>query len=53
VYERYRQLSQGVGVVFGGRLGSYQYFDMHQVVGQAMATAKRELGGQSIKVRAA
>jgi UDP-galactopyranose mutase len=45
VYERYRQLAQNGKVIFGGRLGTYQYFDMHQVVGQAMATAKRELGG--------
>jgi UDP-galactopyranose mutase len=48
VYERYRQLAQRGDVIFGGRLGSYQYFDMHQVVGQAMATAKRELGAGCI-----
>jgi UDP-galactopyranose mutase len=54
VYERYRQLSQTGRVVFGGRLGSYQYFDMHQVVGQAMAAAKRELSeGRQTTARAA
>ncbi len=54
VYERYRQLSQTGQVIFGGRLGSYQYFDMHQVVGQAMATAKRELSeGRQTTARAA
>jgi UDP-galactopyranose mutase len=53
VYERYRLLSQSTGVIFGGRLGTYQYFDMHQVVGQAMVAAKRELGGPSLALRAA
>jgi UDP-galactopyranose mutase len=54
VYERYRQISQTGQVIFGGRLGSYQYFDMHQVVGQAMATAKRELSeGRQTTARAA
>jgi UDP-galactopyranose mutase len=53
VYERYRRLAQGTDVIFGGRLGSYQYFDMHQVAGQAMATARRELGGHSATARAA
>jgi UDP-galactopyranose mutase len=54
VYERYRQLAQTGRAIFGGRLGSYQYFDMHQVVGQAIATAKRELGeGRQSIARAA
>jgi UDP-galactopyranose mutase len=53
VYDRYRQLAQATGVIFGGRLGSYQYFDMHQVVGQAIATAKRELSGDLAVDRAA
>ena len=52
VYDRYRQLAQATGVIFGGRLGSYQYFDMHQVVGQAVATAKRELTGHVALERA-
>lgn len=43
-YQRYRMLAQSTGVVFGGRLGSYQYFDMHQVVAQALATADDLLG---------
>lgn len=28
-------------VIFGGRLGSYKYFDMHQVIGQALAHIER------------
>lgn len=30
-------------VLFGGRLASYKYFDMHQVVGQALARAREVL----------
>lgn len=43
LYERYRQLARDSGVIFGGRLGTYRYFDMHQVVAQAISTAKKEL----------
>lgn len=32
---RYNALADGVH--FGGRLGSYQYYDMHQVIGSALA----------------
>ncbi len=31
-------------IIFGGRLGTYKYYDMHQVIGQAMKTAKLEKG---------
>jgi UDP-galactopyranose mutase len=43
VYERYRQLAGASGIVFGGRLGTYRYYDMHQVVAQAMSIANKEL----------
>jgi UDP-galactopyranose mutase len=52
LYERYRKLGQTTGVLFGGRLGSYQYFDMHQAAGQALAAAARSLG-DSGQLRAA
>jgi UDP-galactopyranose mutase len=42
-YEEYRQLAVQTGVVFGGRLGSYQYYDMHQVIAQAMMMAEEQL----------
>src|SRR5207247_4644414 len=42
-YERYKMLGDASGVIFGGRLGSYCYYDMDQVIGQALATARREL----------
>ena len=32
------------GVIFGGRLGMYRYFDMHHVVKEALTCARRELG---------
>ena len=43
-YERYRRLADASNVIFGGRLGTYQYYDMHQVVAQAMAVAADEVG---------
>lgn len=42
LYRRYDALARTTpGVVFTGRLGSYQYFNMDQVVGQALATYRR------------
>lgn len=43
-HERYRRLAAESNVLFGGRLGSYQYFDMHQVAAQAMGAVAHELG---------
>ena len=31
-YERYKSLGDASGVIFGGRLGSYCYYDMDQVI---------------------
>jgi UDP-galactopyranose mutase len=37
LYEDYRALAQGrPNVIFGGRLGSYRYLDMHQAIGSAL-----------------
>ena len=30
-------------VIFGGRLGMYKYFDMHQVVDEALKCVRKEL----------
>ena len=30
-------------VIFGGRLGMYRYFDMHQVVDEALKCVRKEL----------
>ena len=40
----YRQVAAGQdGVVFGGRLGSYQYLDMHMAIGAALSTYDAEV----------
>jgi UDP-galactopyranose mutase len=44
LYERYRREAERAGVLLGGRLATYQYYDMHQVVAQALTMAERELG---------
>ena len=44
LFERYRAEAQRAGILVGGRLGTYRYYDMHQVVAQALAMAGRELG---------
>ncbi len=42
LYKRYEDLAgQTSGVVFIGRLGTYRYYNMDQVVGQALATWRR------------
>lgn len=47
LYEKYRQLGEAEfvkrGVVFGGRLGQYRYFDMDQVIAAALAKAEELL----------
>ncbi|MBX3427329.1 MAG: UDP-galactopyranose mutase [Pirellulales bacterium] len=54
LYEQYRRLAAGSNVLFGGRLGSYQYYDMHQVIAQAMAAAEKALApGAATDARAA
>jgi UDP-galactopyranose mutase len=39
VYDRYRALAASSNVIFGGRLGTFRYYDMHQVIAQAMTLA--------------
>ena len=42
MYKRYQQLADETpGVTFVGRLGTYKYYNMDQVVGQALALYKR------------
>lgn len=45
-FERYRSLADELGgqVHFGGRLAEYRYYDMHQVIGAALAHVRRHLG---------
>lgn len=44
MYEKYaKKASQEQKVIFGGRLGMYRYFDMHQVVEEALKCVEQEL----------
>ena len=44
LYARYRELAdQEEHVIFGGRLGMYLYYDMHQVVKEALECVRRSL----------
>ena len=44
LYRKYKELAdREPGVIFGGRLGEYRYYDMDAVIASALACAKREL----------
>lgn len=46
LYEKYNALAkQNDRVIFGGRLGSYKYYDMDKIIEEALNLAKVELGG--------
>jgi UDP-galactopyranose mutase len=48
MYCRYRALADTEShVIFGGRLASYKYYDMHQVIGAALAASRRELADEA------
>jgi UDP-galactopyranose mutase len=41
IYEKYKDLTKSLKThIFGGRLGSYVYYDMHQVIAQALKLIK-------------
>lgn len=45
LYARYRELAeQENGVIFGGRLGQYKYYDMDKVIAAALEAVRAELG---------
>ena len=45
LYERYRALADGESnVIFGGRLGEYQYYDMDRVIEAALRKSREALG---------
>lgn len=45
LYSKYKKLAQTVPqVIFGGRLGQYRYYDMHQVIAAALEVVKQEFG---------
>lgn len=46
MYQQYRALAeQERSVIFGGRLATYKYYDMHQVIGAALTAIQREFEG--------
>jgi UDP-galactopyranose mutase len=45
ICDGYRALAAGeANVIFGGRLGTYRYLDMHQAVGAALKVVEQEIG---------
>jgi UDP-galactopyranose mutase len=43
-YDAYRVMAeQEPGVIFGGRLGTYRYLDMHQAIGAALSVFDKQL----------
>ena len=50
LYEQYRAEAQRAGLLLGGRLATYQYYDMHQVVAQALTLADKQFGETLVNV---
>lgn len=48
-YTEYKKFAEANNsdVIFGGRLAEYKYYDMHQVVGSALAKAKKLIGDKN------
>ncbi len=45
LYEKYKELAaKEEKVIFGGRLGTYKYYNMDQVIAEALALCEKELG---------
>lgn len=45
LYAKYKELADSEDkVIFGGRLGMYKYFDMHNVVAEALDCVRKEVG---------
>lgn len=44
LYTKYKELADNqTNVIFGGRLAQYKYFDMHNIIAEALACAAKEL----------
>lgn len=44
MFEKYKELaSKEKNIIFGGRLGNYKYYDMHQVIEAALEAIEREI----------
>ncbi|MCO7177115.1 UDP-galactopyranose mutase [Sporolactobacillus kofuensis] len=43
LFKKYSELAEGLdNIIFGGRLGNYKYYDMHQVIGAAWSLIAKE-----------
>lgn len=52
LYKSYKKFADEQGnVIFGGRLGHYRYYDMHQVIGAALQCVRNELDKYSMKIK--
>lgn len=44
LYKSYKKLAEKYGnIIFGGRLGQYRYYDMHQVIAAALQCVEKEI----------
>lgn len=44
LYKSYKKLTEEYGnIIFGGRLGQYRYYDMHQVIAAALQCVEKEI----------
>ena len=45
LFEKYKELaSKEKNIIFGGRLGNYKYYDIHQVIEASLESVEKELG---------
>ena len=50
IYSQYKEMSKlNHKYIFGGRLGTYSYYDMHQIIAQAMTTLDKILWDEVIQ----
>jgi len=43
LYKKYEGLNESGKIIFGGRLGKYEYRDMHQIIASALVCAKKNI----------
>ena len=49
-YKKYKELAEQENkVIFGGRLATYKYYDMHQVIGSALREVEKEFNVDLLK----
>lgn len=52
LYVQYRKLAdKQEKVIFGGRLGQYRYYDMHQIIAAALQCVRNELSGENPSIK--